>query len=78
MPPKAGRILHEAREPTLYSSGMTAPDVRAVLPSCEWQAPESRNNQAIFMCEFAETDTASTLSTEDIANIVNIRAEHMC
>jgi hypothetical protein len=75
MPPKAGHIPREASEPALYSSGMTVQDVRAVLRSSQWQALESSNDQVIFRCEFAEIDTTSTLSTEDIANIFNIRAD---
>jgi DNA-directed RNA polymerase sigma subunit (sigma70/sigma32) len=77
MPPMAGPIPLEALEPALYSRGMTAQDVRALLRSSKWQALEFRNNQVIFLCEFAETNTTSTLSTEDIANIFNIRADNV-
>jgi hypothetical protein len=52
-----------------------AQNVRAVLSSSESQAFESSNNQGVFLGEFAETDTMSTLSTKDIAKIFNIPAD---
>jgi hypothetical protein len=64
-------------EPAIISSGMTVQDVRNVLRSSEWQALESRNNQTIFLCEFPEFDTTYRLSTEDLANIFNIRADNV-
>jgi hypothetical protein len=53
---------------------MTAQGVRGLLRSSEWQPSNSATNQVIFLCEFAETDTTSTLPTEDIGTIFNIRA----
>jgi hypothetical protein len=77
MPPKTGPIPQELLEPALYSSGMTAQDNRALLRSCEWQAITSRNSQIVFLGEFGETDTASRLTTDDIAMIVNISADNV-
>jgi hypothetical protein len=56
---------------------MTAQDVGAVLGSSEWQGLGFRNGQVRFLCEFPETNTASPLSSEDFANIFNIRADHV-
>jgi hypothetical protein len=74
VPPKARPIPREAPEPAIYSSGMVAQVVRAVLRRNEWQALEPRSNQILGLREFAETDATSTLSTEDVANTFNIRA----
>jgi hypothetical protein len=78
MPPKTGPIPRELFEPALYSSGMTAQDSRTLLRSCEWQALTSRNSQVVFLGEFGETDTASRLTTGDIAMIFNISADNIC
>jgi hypothetical protein len=77
MPPKTGPIPWELLEPTLYSSGMTAQDSRAPLRSCEWQAHTLRNSQVVFLSEFGETDTASRLTTDDIAMIFNTNADNV-
>jgi DNA-binding CsgD family transcriptional regulator len=77
MPPKTGPIPQELIEPALYSSGMTARDSRGLLRSCEWQALTSRNSQVIFLSEFGETNTASRLTTDDIAMILNISADNV-
>jgi hypothetical protein len=77
MPPKTGPVPRELLEPALYSSGMTAQNSRALLRSCEWQALTSRNSQVVFLSEFGETDTASRLTTDDIAMIFNICADNL-
>jgi hypothetical protein len=77
MPPKTGPIPWELLEPTLYSSGMTAQDSRALLRGCEWQTVTSWNGQVVFLSEFGKTDTASRLTTDDIAMISNISADNV-
>jgi DNA-directed RNA polymerase sigma subunit (sigma70/sigma32) len=56
---------------------MTAQDSRALLHSCKWQALTSRNSQVVFLSEFRETNTASRLTTDDIAMIFNITADNV-
>jgi hypothetical protein len=75
MPPKTELIPRELIEPCLYSSDMTAQDSRPLLRSCEWQPLTSRTSQVIFLGEFGETDTASQLTTDDIAMVFNISAD---
>jgi hypothetical protein len=77
MPPKTGPIPRELLESALYSSGMTAQDSCALLRSCEWQALTLRNSQVVFHSEFAETDTAPRLTTDDIAMVFNISADNV-
>jgi hypothetical protein len=77
MPPKTGPIPRGLLERALYSSGMTAHDSRALLRSCEWQALTSRNSQIVFLSEFAETDSASRLRTDDIAMIFSVSADNV-
>jgi hypothetical protein len=77
MPPQTGPIPRELLEPAFYPRGMAAQDSRALLRSCEWQALTSRNNQVVFLSEFGETDTASRLTTDDIAMILNINSENV-
>jgi DNA-directed RNA polymerase sigma subunit (sigma70/sigma32) len=77
MPPKTGPIPWELLESALYSSGMTPQDSRVLLRSCEWQALTSRNSQVVFLSEFGETETASRLTTDDIAIIFNISADNV-
>jgi transposase len=54
---------------------MTAQDVRTLPRSNEWQGLESRTNQMVFLCQFAETDTRSKLTTDDIAKTFSLRAD---
>jgi DNA-directed RNA polymerase sigma subunit (sigma70/sigma32) len=77
MPPKTELIPRELLEPALYSSGMATQHNRALLRSCEWQALSSRNSQVVSLREFGETDTASRLTTDDIAMIFNISADNV-
>jgi hypothetical protein len=77
MPPKTELIPHKVLEPALHFSGMTAQDVRTVLRNSEWQALASSNNQVVFLLELTETETATPLSTDDIATIFNIQANHV-
>jgi hypothetical protein len=72
-------MIHwELLEPALYSSGMTAQDSRSLLNSCEWQALTSGNSEVVFLSEFGETDTASRLTTDDIAMIFHISDDNVC
>jgi hypothetical protein len=77
MPPKTGQIPRELLEPGLYSSGTTVQDSRALLRSCEWQAFTPRNSQIVFLSEFGETNTASRLTTDDIAMTFNISTDNV-
>jgi hypothetical protein len=54
---------------------MTAQDACVLLRSREWQALESCNSQVVFLCEFAEATTISTLTTDNVAKVFNISAE---
>jgi hypothetical protein len=78
MPPKGEPIPREMLEPALYSTGRTSQGVQAVLHSSEWQAVESRDSQVVVLWGFAETDTTTMLSADDIRKLFNFRADNVC
>jgi hypothetical protein len=72
MPPKTGPIPRHLLGPDLYTSSLTAQEVRALAHNSEWQTLKSRNSQVIFLCKFGEIDTAPASTTDEIGNIFNI------
>jgi tetrahydromethanopterin S-methyltransferase subunit G len=56
MPPKVPALPREAIERALYTTGVSAQDIRAVLTSDDWRALESRNQQIAFFRNFVKNE----------------------
>jgi hypothetical protein len=72
MPPKAPALTREEIEPRLYATGLPAQDIRSMLRCDEWRALESRNEQLVFFCDFAQAECAVTLSAAIVAQVFGI------
>jgi hypothetical protein len=77
MPPKVAALPREVLEPAITSAGMTAQNIRALLRSNAWRDLDSRNNQAVFLWEFSQSDGTIRFVTSDIEKIFNIQDHHV-
>jgi hypothetical protein len=56
MPPKVPVLPGNEIEPRLSITGLSAQDIHALLRADEWCALESRNQQVIFLYDFARDE----------------------
>jgi hypothetical protein len=74
MLPKVSVFLSDIIEPLLYETGISAQDIRALLPSEEWSACASRNQQVVFCHDFAQIRCDVRLSAAQMGKGFRIRA----
>jgi hypothetical protein len=77
MPPKVSALPREAIEDKLYQTGIMAQDVRAMLRSEAWTGLQSRNEQALFLHNFAETECGKSLSNQVLGYVFEIQESHV-
>jgi hypothetical protein len=77
MPPKAAALSREEIEPQLQYTGLSAQDIRSLLRQDEWRAIDSRNQQLLFLCDFAQEECGITLSAAIVARVFAIEASQV-
>jgi hypothetical protein len=61
VPPKVSAFPRNEIEPRLSITGLSAQDIRALLRTDEWCALESRNQEAVFLYDFARSECSISL-----------------
>jgi hypothetical protein len=77
MPPKVPVLPREAIERALYTTGVPAQDIRALLRSDDWRALESRNQQVTLFRDFVKNECHQTLASDVISYAFGIEASHV-
>jgi hypothetical protein len=67
MPPKAPTLPREVIELRLYDTGLPIHDIGLMLRREEYGALDSRNQQLLLLCDFAQNECATTLSAAIVA-----------
>jgi hypothetical protein len=77
MLPKVPALPREAIKRTLYTTSVSAQDIRALLRSDDWRALESRNQQVAFFRNFVKNEYHQTLASDVIGYVFGIEASHL-
>jgi hypothetical protein len=72
MPPKTTALPMEALEPPLHETSLTAQGIRALFRNPDWHSLISRNQQIVFLFDFARSNCGIGLSNQVLARVFNI------
>jgi hypothetical protein len=68
MPPKVLAMPRKEIEPRLSATGLSDQDIRALLRNDEWGASQSRNQQLVFLADFAQAECSRRILVRLNAN----------
>jgi hypothetical protein len=77
MPPKVPAPPPDVCEPVLTDTGLTAQDIRALFRDPDCLSLESRNQQVIFLFDFARFNSSLGLSNQFLARVFNISLQYL-
>jgi hypothetical protein len=75
--PKVSMLLREATENKLYQTGIMTQDIPATIRSEAWTGLPSRNEQVVFLHNFAETECGKSLSNQVLGHVFEIQESQM-
>lgn len=77
MPPKAPPLPNGVIERALQDTMLTGQDIRALFRDPEWQSIASRNQQLIFLFNFASSNCGIGLSNQTLARVFEISSHQV-
>jgi hypothetical protein len=77
MRPKVLALARNEIEPHLSITRLSAQDIRALLRDDEWFALESRNQQVVFLYDFAKRECSISMPAAIVGRVFGIHEAHV-